>query len=89
MLLKNESQKRILFAEDGIERWHSASVARAIVRRIRRTDTIVIDESDVTVIHRMAEVLFLSQSDSDPGFKIGWRIAQLEVPTVDILRIFE
>jgi hypothetical protein len=79
MLIKNLNQKRILFAENGVERWQAAPVARAMLRRITRADTAVINKFDVIVINRMHEVLHTGGHFNNPFMGFAAELSDLEV----------
>ena len=66
MILRNLNQKRILFSEDGIERWQAAMVARAILRRIECQGQITVNHFDVTVINQIHEVLHTGRQFNSP-----------------------
>ena len=89
MLIRNLNQKRILWAEQGIDRWNAAPVARAILRRISRQDTITINHEDARTINRMAEVLHIGQRFPNPFNGDASYISKLEVPTSEVLAIFK
>lgn len=65
-LLRNLNQKRILFAEDGIDRWNAANVACAILRRIERQGHVTINHFDVQAINRMHKVLHTGGHYNNP-----------------------
>jgi hypothetical protein len=91
-ILKNNRQKVILFAETGINRWYSATVAGAILRRLRRLDpaaSVRINKFDVMVIDRMAEVLRTGRSFPNPFMSLASDLSSLEVEARRILAVFE
>ena len=79
MLLRNLNQKRILFSEDGIERWQAATVAAVIVRRISRSETVRINHFDVTIINRMHEVLHTGRQFNSPFLAMAMGQSELTV----------
>ena len=79
MILRNLNQKRILFSEDGIERWQAAMVARAILRRIECQGQITVNHFDVTIINRMHEVLHTGRQFNNPFLAMAMGQSELTV----------
>jgi hypothetical protein len=56
-LFKNNKQRVILHADSGVERWWSALVAAAIVRRVRRDGFVTLHKSEIYSVRKIHEVL--------------------------------
>lgn len=87
-LLNTLDEKRILFAENDVDRWLSAGVARGILDRLQGIDTISVTPFDITVLIRMANVLHISAAIRNPFQAQAIDLHSIEMNVAELLRPF-
>ena len=87
-LLQTLEEKRVLFADTGVDSWNSATVARQILARIAESETVAINKFDLETLHRMGRVLQIAVAITNPFQSLAIDLHSIEMDSSMILAQF-